>query len=164
MAGSRPLGITPGNGPIGGVDNGVKEHAVMPVLSFVDLVFLEIRHRVAAKQALVALWWGPAVFYLGDHEQAGHGHVAGRPRLMCLVAERANPVARPRGARSVCADFGAGQRLDDLGTKIPRACKWSRVGAELAGTAYHSGSRDMVLSWQTRLASSARFYLSAMGD
>src|SRR5438128_4434170 len=165
MVGSSALGIASGNGTIRRLGDGAKKYAVLSLLPFVDLLLLESgRGGNREQRTLVALWLGALVFCDGNPEQTVHSHVAGCAWAVCLVAERTSPVAGPGDPRSVCADFSARQRLDDLGTEVPCWCDWSRVGPDMAGAPYHRGPCDLVLPWQTDLAPSAHFYLSAVGD
>ena len=112
----------------------------------------------------MAVSLGASVLRHGNPEQAVHGDAAGRARALHLVAQRANPVALHRGPCSVHAYFGAGKRVDNLGTENPRGGERARVDAELAGAAHHRGSRDMVLSRQTGVAPSSHFHVPAVED
>ena len=164
VVGSGPLGIAPSHSAIGRVGNGIKKYSVLPVLSFVDLMFFEDGcERNGRSRALVAPWLGAPVLCIGDHEQTFHGNAARRACALRLVAERANSMARYREPYSVRSDFGTRKRLDDLGTEVPFGCERRGVGANMAGPAHHCGSRDLVLSRQTPLASSTHFHLPAMG-
>src|SRR6266550_4715886 len=153
MARSSALGIAPDNGAIGRLGDRAQKHAVVPVLSFVDLLFFEMarattdhadgRHKetrmgtfqsapaTGKKLPLVGIIRAPGVvcfvaglFHTRDRKQAIHGHVACCARSLCLVAKRTNPMAGCCGACAVWANIRACQRLDDFGTEIPRWCNW----------------------------------------
>src|SRR5262249_71034 len=153
-----PLGVASGNGAIGRMGYRTKEHAVMLVLSVIDLVLFEVVRpgRVGSETARAADWRPPLLssvrlispsLSFGDAKQTLGRDAAFCARALHLVAARKNPLARCASARPVCANFSACQRVDDLGTKISCARRGCGLGAELPGTSYHRGSGHLVLSW-----------------
>src|SRR5437016_5140570 len=102
---------------------------------------------VGISRAPAAVCFVAGLFHTRDRKQAIHGHAACGARSLCLVAERTNPMGGCCGACAACANIRGCQRLDDLGTEIPRGRQRSGMGADLAGAAHHRGSRDLVLSW-----------------
>src|SRR5262249_15836360 len=104
-----------------------------------------------------------ALLHPGDVKQTFRGNAAFCGRPLHLVAARKNPLVGCASARPVCADFSARERLDHLGTEIPRARGGFRLGPNLPGTSYHRWSGHLVLPWKAALAASADLHLSALG-
>ena len=165
MVRRRTLGVAPGDGRIGRLGDGVEKHSVVSLLPIVDLLFFEIRFRGKRhSEALVGRWFGARVFYSRYFEQAFHGNAAGGTRALCLVAQEAHLLGRCRNACSILRAFRGGERLDDLGTEIPRWRLGRGVGPNIARPVHHRWSRHLVLFGQTSLVASAYFHLSAMAN
>ena len=75
-------------------------------------------------RASVAVCFVAGLFHTRDRKQAIHGRVACCARSLRLVAKRTNPMAGCCGTCAVCGNIRACQRLDDLGTEVPRWCNW----------------------------------------
>src|SRR5262249_54775242 len=105
-----------------------------------------------------------ALFRTRHSKQTLGCHVTCRAGSLCLVANRANSMAKVYPAYSICSNIGGCQRLDGFRAKVSRWRDWGRVGADLAGTPRYRGACHLVLPGEIGLAALARVHLSGVGN
>ena len=120
MAWCCTLGFASGNGAVRRLDNRVKEHPVLPLLSLIDPMLLKmaesttrsgrlsVQSRAIVRRPLngsIRLIAG--VLWLGDTKQALCGNVALRACALHLVDARRDSLARPTHSYAICSDLSA---------------------------------------------------------
>src|SRR5262249_59409277 len=86
-----------------------------------------------------------ALFRTRHSKQTLGCHVTCRAGSLCLVANRANSMAKVYPAYSICSNIGGCQRLDGFRAKDSRWRAWGRVGADLAATPRDRAAGHLVL-------------------
>ena len=121
VAGRGDLGVASSASRIGRVGDRTEKHAVVFVLSVVDLVLFEVaRAQISRARStfFVELYFGVALRYCGDFEQDIDGHATGCPRTLLVVERRSLALAQHFSSRSICVGFGTSLCVDNLGTKV----------------------------------------------
>lgn len=116
------LGVTSSPGRVGRLDHGIKEHAIVFLLSVVDLVFLEVardkRSHARSTSCGVELCPVHLVRRARDPEQIVDRHVADRFGFVLVVDGRQMARSLQREADSFSNCLRDCKRLDNLGTKV----------------------------------------------
>ena len=116
------LGVTSSPSRVGRLDHGIKEHAIVFLLSVVDLVFLEVardkRSHARSTSCVAKLRRFFALRDRRDLEQIFYRHVADRFGFVLVVDGRQMARSLQREADSFSNCLRDCKRLDNLGTKV----------------------------------------------
>src|SRR5438270_6725766 len=118
MAWRDALGFASSDRAIGCLGHGIEEHAVMFLLSAVDLALSKSRQARANRATKVSRIAGLIALELRlrNHEQDGNGNVAGSPGGLSLVEEGTTDSPGLQFANSIPVRIAGRRNLDGLRT------------------------------------------------